>query len=41
MKADIFELRQNEREYQDLFAEFSNVDRRYNILQEDKVNLLS
>jgi chromosome segregation ATPase len=37
MKAEIFELRQNERDYQDLSSQFMNLDHRYNILQDEKL----
>jgi len=37
MKAEIFELRQNDRDYQDLSGQFYNLDHRYNILQEEKL----
>lgn len=36
LKAEIFELRQNERDYVELAAQLRNLEHRYNLLQEDK-----
>lgn len=36
LKAEIFELRQNERDYVDLASQLRNLEHRYNLLQEEK-----
>ncbi len=39
LKAEIFELRQNDRDYHDLSSQLKNLEHRHNLLQEEKVNL--
>jgi len=37
IKAEIFELKQNERDYLDLAAQLRNIEHRYNLLQDEKL----
>jgi len=37
IKAEIFELKQNERDYLDLASQLRNIEHRYNLLQEEKL----
>jgi len=37
LKAEIFELRQNDRDYHDLSSQLKNLEHRYNLLQEEKL----
>lgn len=37
LKAELFELRQNERDYNELHTKLNNLEHRYNLLQEEKV----
>ena len=38
LKAELFELRRNEKNYEDLHAKLNNLEHRYNLIQEEKVN---
>jgi len=41
LRAEILELKQNEREYFDLSAQLKKLEQRYAVLQEDKVQFIT
>lgn len=41
MKADIYEYQQNEKDFNDLSSQLKNLEYRYSLLQEEKVNKLN
>lgn len=38
LKAELFELRKNEKDYNELHTKLNNLEHRYNLLQEEKVH---
>jgi len=37
LKAELFELRRNEKNYEELHAKLNNLEHRYNLIQEEKM----